>query len=102
RRALVVAIQLTNGREIRPFAFRLCTQGLAVLGAVPPCLQLSLVFHSLRKRITPITQRDSPVCDSARCVLPQYRVESFDSTAELEGMQERYCPVEFLLCPLAA
>src|SRR5208282_2729291 len=42
-------------------------------------------------------ERDSPVRDSAGRVLPQHRVESFYGTAELEGMQQRYRPVEFLL-----
>ncbi len=97
RRALEVAVQLADGREIRPFALRLCAYGLAAFRALPPRLQLALVFHSRRERITPIAKRDSPVRDSARRVLPQHRVESFYGTAELEGMQQRYRPVEFLL-----
>src|ERR1700732_1221687 len=87
RRALKVAVQPADGREIRPLALCLCAHGLAAFRALPPCLQLALVFHSRRERITPIAKRDSPVRDSARRVVPQHRVESFDGTAELEGMQ---------------
>src|SRR5260370_19337205 len=97
RRALEVAVQLAYGREIGPFALRPCAHGLAAFCALPPCLQLALVFHSRRERITPIAKSDSPVRDLASRVLPQHRVESFDGTAELEGMQQRYRPVEFFL-----
>src|SRR5580700_5188201 len=102
RRSLVVAVQLADRREICPFALRLCAHALAAFRARPSCLQLLLVFHSRCERITPITKRDSPVRDSARRVLPQHRVESFYGAAELEGMQQRYRPVEFLLPHLVA
>lgn len=57
---------------------------------------LILVFQSGSERIAPIAKSDSLVGDFTRRVLPQYRVKSRDHAAELEGMPERYCPVEFL------
>src|SRR5882762_5519979 len=59
RRALVVAVQRADRREIRPFTLRLCAHSLAAFRALPPCLQLALVFHSRRERITPIAESDS-------------------------------------------
>src|SRR5208282_512432 len=94
---LIVAVQLADRRNISPFALRLCAHGVAAFRALPSCLQLALVLNSRREGITPIAERDSPVRDSAGRVLPQHRVESFYGTAELEGMQQRYRPVEFLL-----
>src|SRR6202142_642847 len=42
RRALVVAVQLADCREIHSFALRLCAHGLAAFCALPPYLQLAL------------------------------------------------------------
>jgi hypothetical protein len=97
RRALVVAVQFAGCRDIRAFALCLCAYGLAAFRALSPCLQLALVFHFLRERIAPIAKGDSPVRDSARRVLRQHRVESFNGAAELEGMKQRCRPVKFLL-----
>src|SRR4029077_18122054 len=83
-RTLEVTVQLADSREIRPFTFRLYAHRVAMFHALPSCLQLALVFHSLCEGITPIAQRDSPICDSARRVLPQHHVKSFYCTAELE------------------
>src|SRR5260370_22447653 len=102
RRTLEVTVQLADSRQIRPFAFSLYAHRLAMFHVLPSCLQLALVFHSLCERITPIAQRDSPICDSARRVLPQHRVNSFYCASELEGVQQRYRPVELLLCPRVA
>ena len=46
RGVLEVAVQLAYRREIRMFAFRLCAHALPSFRAVPPSLQLSLVFHA--------------------------------------------------------
>jgi hypothetical protein len=40
--------------------------------------QLAFVFGSRRERIAPIAQRDTPVSDSARRILPQHSIESVD------------------------
>src|ERR1022692_2657054 len=102
RLALVLDVQLADGGKIRPFPLRLCAQCIAALRALTPCLQLTLVFHARRERITPIAQRDSPICDSTCRVLALRRVESFYGTAELEGMKQRYRAIEFLLCYFVA
>jgi len=97
RRALKVAIQLAHGRDIGAFALRLRADFFTPCGALAAELQLTLVLHSRCERIAPITERDSPVCDSAARVFRQHRIESFYGTAELEGMQQRNRAVEFLL-----
>src|SRR5262249_31921783 len=60
-------------------------------------LQLAFVFHPLREGITPLAESDAPVGDPARVITFQRGVEALDRVTELEGMQEGYCPVEFLL-----
>src|SRR6202050_188088 len=52
--------RLADGRDVRPFALRLCAHGLAEHRALVSCLQLALVFRSRRERIAPIAQPDSP------------------------------------------
>src|SRR5581483_10669133 len=69
RRVLEVPVQLANGSEIRLFTLGLFANSLATFHTLTPCLQLTLVFNSWRKRITPIAQRDSPVRDSTARVL---------------------------------
>src|ERR1051326_8688722 len=76
RRALVIVVQLSGRRQVRAFAITLCTHSRAAIYALPPRLQLALIFHPGCKRITPISKRDSPVRDSARRVLSQDSMES--------------------------
>src|SRR5437764_6375311 len=38
QRVLVIAIQLSDGREVRAFALRFCTRSFAAFRALPPCL----------------------------------------------------------------
>src|SRR5450432_71475 len=97
RRGLEVGIQLAHGLEISTFALRLRTHAFTAFGAVPPKLQLSSIFDSRREWITPIAERDAPVCDSARRIRSQDRVKAFYGTAELEGVQQRYGAVDALL-----
>ena len=49
---------------------------------------------SRRKRITPRTQRETPVRHSAVWVGLQRRVEAFDRASKLERVKERDCSVE--------
>jgi len=97
RRAFEVVVQLADGREIGAFALGLCAQLFASFGALPPELQLALVFLSRCERIAPIAKCDSPVRDCARRIFSQHCVKAFYGTAELEGMQQRYSAVEILL-----
>ena len=97
RRTFKVAIQLADCREIGAFAVRFCAQLFASFGALPPELQLALVFLSRCERIAPIAKSDSPVRDRARRVFPQNRVKSFDGTAELERMKQGYRAIKIAL-----
>ena len=101
-RVLEVGVQITDGRHVGPFPLRSYAHIPTAFRVLPPGLQLAFLFHSGRERIAPIAEGNSPVRDSAGWILSQNRMESFYGTAELEGMQQRNRPIEFLLSHLVA
>jgi hypothetical protein len=96
-RALEVAVQIGDGRNVRSFALRFCASGFAPFGALASHLQLAAVFHASRERIAPLAERDSPERDSASRITFERCVESLNGVFELEGVQQRHGSIEFLL-----
>jgi len=96
-RALEVAVQTGDGRDVRSFALRFCASGFAPFGALASRLQLAVVLHASRERIAPLAECDSPVRDSASRITCERCVESLNGVIELEGVQQRHRSIEFLL-----
>ena len=51
----------------------------------------------LRERIALLAKCDSPVRDCASRIFFERRLESLNGMIELEGVQQRHRPIEFLL-----
>jgi hypothetical protein len=95
-------VQLADGGKIGTFALCLCTQAPAALDATAPEQQLTVSFYSWREWVSPVAQRNSPVCDCAGRVIFQRHVKSVDGTAKLERMEQRYRAIKFDLRRLVA
>ena len=79
-----------------PLALGLRAKRFASFDSVATSEQLRAILHSCSERITPLTESDAPVGDSAGGVLGQGCVEFSDRVGELERVQQRDGGVEGL------